>query len=139
MGPEPSVRSLAFSPDGKLLISGAGSNYSDKTHVVAFWNVQTGKLRVARVERGYRSVGVAFAGKASTAVSVSEDGFLRLYAAPDWSLGTKYATLADKQRLPFGEIETAPRAFALSPDGKTAVIGTWGAMSIFGALLMASC
>jgi WD40 repeat protein len=70
------VNSLAFSPDGTLLVS--GSDDDD----VRLWTVATGRL--AKTLRGHKKWvnGVAFSPDGQIVGSGSSDGTIRLWEAP---------------------------------------------------------
>lgn len=109
LGHRDSVISVAFSPDGKSIVSGSG----DKT--VRLWDAQTGKPIGQPMKRHDKSVlSVAFSPDGKRIVSSSEDNTLQL-----WDIQTE---------KPLGEPlqgHQAPiRSVAFSPDGKRIVSGS---------------
>jgi WD40 repeat protein len=103
-GHEKDVVSLAFSPDGKRLVS---KSFDTEAFL---WDPETGRevRRFHRSEQGcaYESNG-AWSPDGRTLALVGRDGFLRLYD-PD----------SGKERLEFGGHRGAVVALAVSPDGK---------------------
>jgi WD40 repeat protein len=72
----PSVYTVAFSPDGKMLVSGDGAN------VVRLWDVETGK-EIAKLEGHKKDVTkVAFSPDGKTLVSLSWDLTALVWKAP---------------------------------------------------------
>jgi WD40 repeat protein len=71
-----SVRSVAFSPDGKTLVSGSW----DKT--IKLWDVKTGKERATL--KGHTEIvwSVAYSPDGKTLASGSYDKTIKLWAAP---------------------------------------------------------
>jgi WD40 repeat protein len=103
------VNSVAFSPDGKTIVSGSG----DET--VRLWDVQT---RVAKGKfTGHQDMvySVAFSPDGKTIVSGSLDGTLRMWDAQ---------TRVDKGK-PLTGHQDAVSSVAFSPDGKTVVSGSF--------------
>lgn len=104
------VSALAFSPDGKTLVS------VSHEHTVRFWDVKSGKqLRAvgedvarANVYQGSRwLLAVAYAGDGKSVAVLSQEYALRLYDA---------ATAAERRRI---ALPNGITAFSLSPDGNT--------------------
>jgi WD domain, G-beta repeat len=73
-GHEESTRGLAFSPDGRILVSSSGTYHSDNDVTVRAWDVATG--RELRRFEGHRGAvwTVAFTPDGHSVVSGSEDG-----------------------------------------------------------------
>src|SRR5262249_45835640 len=95
--------SVAFSPDGKTVVSGS----IDRT--VRLWDVATGQS--LRTLQGHTDAveSVAFSPDGKTVVSGSRDGTLRLWAVLsgqdliDWVLANRYVPdLTDEQRVKYG-------------------------------------
>jgi WD40 repeat protein len=106
----------AFSPDGRLLLSGAGNNTSGQPRdcTARLWDVATGKelLRFeGHRDRVYR---VAFLPRGKRFLSASGDGTLRL-----WDVGT------GKELRCFKGHRQAVEDLALSPNGLWAASAGW--------------
>jgi WD40 repeat protein len=104
------VWAVAFSPDGKTVVSGSG----DQT--LRLWDVASGQsLRTLQGHTG-RVTSVAFSLDGKTVVSGSSDRTLRVWAVIrgqeliDWVLANRYIPeLTDEQRARYG-LEPAPAA-----------------------------
>jgi WD40 repeat protein len=68
------VRSLAFSPDGRLLALGG----TDRT--VGLWDVETGKQMMTFRGHGHAVTGVAFAPDGKRLVSAAQDGTIKIWS-----------------------------------------------------------
>jgi WD40 repeat protein len=92
------VRSLAFSGDGTLLVSGG----DDKT--INLWDVQTGG--VIKTLRGHtgRVLSVSVAPDRTAIVSGSSDGTIRL-----WNLQTRKDRIIRKDSSPFTSVSFSPK------------------------------
>jgi serine/threonine protein kinase len=102
------VRSAAFSPDGKTLVSGSG----DKT--IKLWNLLTGE-QIRTLPRHSDSVSsVAISPDGKTLVSSSGDKTIKL-----WNLET-----GEEIRTLPGHSDSVS-SVAISPDGKTLISGSW--------------
>ncbi|KAH8662952.1 WD40-repeat-containing domain protein [Tricladium varicosporioides] len=104
------VSSVAFSPDGKQVVSGSYDG------TVRLWDVVTGKQVLPALE-GHTSLvtSVAFSPDGKQVVSGSYDNTVRL-----WDAAT------GKQVLPALEGHTSEvSSVAFSPDGKQVVSGSW--------------
>ncbi|HYV37658.1 MAG TPA: protein kinase [Gemmataceae bacterium] len=123
------VAHLAFSPDGKNLLSGSDSdrvNNAVKPAVVTrgpddtirYWDLQSGKhLRVHDFPWGVRGVGFAGAGELAVASSHPDQG-------PNKKPTVLVCNLATGQRVASFELlySGMTRGIALTPDGKSIVI-----------------
>ena len=106
-GPTKSIRSLAFSPDGKTLAS-AGD---EKT--IMLWDLATG-TNTATLEGHTDYIHcVAFNANSSLLASAGEDGTVRLW---DIVTGKSLHTIETNR----------PKSVSFSPDGKTLASGGWG-------------
>jgi WD40 repeat protein len=121
-GPSSPVYSVAFSPDGKTALSGSGNT-------VKWWDLSTG--RVIKTLKGHSSSvkSVAFSPDGKTALSSSFSGISILSSGKmlyykektvkwwDLSTGRVINTLKGHSRT--------VKSVAFSPDGKTALSGSW--------------
>jgi len=106
-----SVNSIAFSPDGKTLISGSG-DLREKDSTIKLWDIEKGTEIRTLTGHGKRVISVAFSPDGSTIVSGSQDSTIRLW---DVASGTEIKQF----KL------NAPRTNVLfSKDGKTIYSGT---------------
>ena len=106
------VRSVAFTPDGKILAAGGGSDaFSDeKTAELKLWNVTTGKVRATLAGHKWCVWAVAITPDGKTLASAGSDGVIKL-----WDIGKAKETHTIN-------VEKGPiLALAFSPDGKTLV------------------
>ena len=107
------VSAVAFSPDGKYIISG-GDRPEDSGQVLILWNVSTGKqIRIFSEPEG-RVSAVAFSPDGKYALSSGKGNTLVL-----WQVSTGRVVRAFKGHA--GEVSTV----AFSPDGKYALSGSW--------------
>jgi WD40 repeat protein len=106
------VRSVAFTPDGKILAAGGGSDaFSDeKTAELKLWDVATGKERATLTGHKWGVWCVAITPDGKTLASAGSDGVIKL-----WDVATAKETHTIK--VDKGPIES----LAFSPDGKTLV------------------
>jgi WD40 repeat protein len=106
LGHSAGVLSVAFSPDGKTIVTGSGDN------TVKLWNlegkeIQTLKGHSANISR------VAFSPDGKTIATASEDSMVKL-----WNLeGKEIQTLKGHS--------AGVNSVAFSPDGKTIATGSW--------------
>jgi WD40 repeat protein len=101
-----SVRSVAFSPDGKQIVSGSG----DRT--VRLWDTATGQQVLPALEGHTNSV---------RSVAFSPDGKQIVSGSGDWTVRL-WDTATGQQVLPVIEGHTDwVRSVAFSPDGKQVV------------------
>jgi WD40 repeat protein/S1-C subfamily serine protease len=107
-GPGPVV-SVAFSPDGRLLASGAGATVE---YEVRLWEVRTGTL-IRILSHAEAVYSVAFAPDGRLLATGSEDGVVRLW---DVESGELVRTLAGH--------ESFVKSVAFSPDGTLLVSGS---------------
>jgi WD40 repeat protein len=102
------IPSLAFSPDGRILVSG---DYSG--NIITWWLAGANPMRVVRGHA--KSVtSLSFSPDGSTIASVSYDNTIRLWGAPYLSL---HRTLKARSKMVY--------AVAWSPDGKSLATGGW--------------
>jgi WD40 repeat protein len=107
------VTSLAFSPDGKVLVSGSGEKVGNKSAgLVTLWEVPTGRERVTlRGHDGWVN-SVAFSPDGKTIASASADQTIKLWDAA-----------SGKERLTLRGHRGGVNSVAFSPDGKTIASG----------------
>ncbi len=102
------VGSLAFTPDGKTLISGAG--YTDR--IVRLWDPLTGKERGRWTGHTLGVEGLAVSPDGSLVATGSQDQTLRLWDA-----------VTGKEVAQLGDGKESVWTVAFSPDGKTLASG----------------
>jgi WD40 repeat protein len=107
------VNALAFSPDGKLLVSGGLKG-------ISIWDVPAGKLQRTLPTGDSAALAVAFSPDGRTLASGSFDTRLRLWDARSWDVTTTF------ERHP-AEV----RAVVFSADGKTLVTSAGGRKEVF--------
>jgi WD40 repeat protein len=112
------VNSAAFSPDGRIIVSGSGTNYGTRgeflrDNTLRLWDAATG--RELRVLSGHESLvlSVAFNPDGKTIVSGSADKTLKLW---DAATGGELYTLS-------GHTDEV-HSVAFSPDGKRIISGS---------------
>jgi WD40 repeat protein len=103
-----SVRSVAFSPDGKTCLSGSG----DRS--LKLWDIQTGACIRTFIGHDHFIRSIAFSPDGKTCLSGSWDNTLKLW---DTNSGDCILTFTGHQYF--------VRSVAFSPDGKTCISGSW--------------
>ena len=103
---------VAFSPDGKYIISGSGNFRADKDTTARVWDAATGK-EIARMNHAEAVSSVAFSPDGKYVVSGSWDRTARVWEA---------LTGHQVTRIVHGGAITS---VAFSPDGKYVVSGSW--------------
>jgi WD40 repeat protein len=109
-GPAEQVRAVAFSPDGRGVVSGGGG--ADGAGVVRLWDAQTGASVWAQADPR----GVAFA------VAVAPDGRMLASASTDGSIQLRDVTTGAVRHAWAGH-EGAATAVTFAADGRTLVSG----------------
>ena len=103
--------SVAFSPDGTTLASGAGT-FDPRAGEVKLWDVMT-QINIATLGHKDGVSSVAFSPDGTTLASGSRDGEVKLW---DVTTRTNIATLGHKDGV---------SSVAFSPDGTTLASGSW--------------
>ncbi len=119
LGDKYKIFSIAFSPDGKRLVS-AGSSGRDQIFTV--WDVNSGKsILPTKTDHGANINSVAFGQiedgkkKKEYIATASDDGNVQV-----WKISSKNATEYEKMGGPLGHgKDTHVKSVAFSPDGKT--------------------
>jgi WD40 repeat protein len=109
------VTSVATSPDGQWIASGAGQSYSDETAVdetVKIWNSHDGKIKQELIGHKDRINSIAFSHDGKLLASGSSDKTIKLWDAES---GRELRTLAGHA----GEVTSV----AFSPDGRLLASG----------------
>ena len=106
------VTSVAFSPDGRVAISGSGDD------TLKLWDIAAGKEIRTITARGRAVEEVAFLPDGRTALSGGSDGILRLW---DVATGRETATFKETPVLP-GYVQRIS-SVAVSDDGRTVLSG----------------
>jgi dipeptidyl aminopeptidase/acylaminoacyl peptidase len=102
------VLSVAFSPDGKRLATGAGD------HTAKIWDLDSGKAALTLEGHTSRVMSVAFSPDGKRLATGAED-----YTAKIWDLDSGKAALALEGHT------NSVTSVAFSPDGKRLATGSW--------------
>ena len=113
------VQAVAYSPDGKMLLTGSGAREEDRGEA-RLWDVSTGRLRLAPIAHAAPVASVAFCNEGSAFVSVSGDE-MRLWRTAD---GQQIGALMKHEAMILdGSGRPRPMTAAVSPDGKLIASG----------------
>lgn len=105
------INSLAFSPDGKILVSG-GDDFSIK-----LWEVDSGKeLKIGKHSARVRTV--AFSPDGKLIASGDDSGIIKIWNVKIWDVKTTM------ENVLLGRHDSAVTSLAFSPDGKTLASGS---------------
>ncbi len=129
VGHSESTLCLAFSPDGRLLASGSGDQWSNGDHTARIWDVGTGReLRRFEAHRGMVT-GIAFTPDGRSVVSGSEDATALVWDISDLKdeRTAARAISADERRARWDELA--------GNDARAAYLATW-ALSVSSAVAL---
>ena len=120
---------VVFSPDGKTLVSGGGSaNYPDKGQTgygeIRLWDPTTGKERTSVQSHTWPVAHLAFTPDGKTLISGGYDNTIKLW---DWD---GKAQPQERLTITVGQGQGI-YDMALSPDGKTLVVASEGAVKLW--------
>ncbi|KAH8802362.1 mycorrhiza-induced NACHT/WD-repeat protein [Flagelloscypha sp. PMI_526] len=107
------VLSVAFSPDGKRVVSGSGQSLGSSDNSVRIWDAESGE-QVAKLDgHGSEVRSVAFSPEGKRVVSGSDDNSVRIWDAESGELVAKLDGHG-----------SSVNSVAFSPDGKRVVSGS---------------
>ena len=112
-GHEQGVNAVAFSPDGKLIVSGGGNWFNPVDNTLKVWDANNGNELMSLKGHKEEVHSVAFGPDCSRIVSSSSDNTLKVWDANN---GSELMTLRGHKDRVFG--------VAFSPDGKRIVSGS---------------
>ena len=113
------VNSVAFSPDGRQIVSGSGDN------TVNVWDIATGKEILTLKGHAERVDSVAFSPDGKRIVS---GGFDRMVKVWDIATGKETLTITVQGRT------NGVSSVAFSPDGKRIASGSWKTVNVWDAV-----
>src|SRR5262249_34940968 len=105
------VRSLALSPDGKILATMAAGDGRGRRGEITLWDAGTDDVRSVLKSKSSCSWTIAFSPDGKTVAGTCSNGLIRL-----WDI----ATAAERLSL---KCDAAPRGLAFSPDGRYLAAG----------------
>jgi WD40 repeat protein len=117
------VESMAFSPDGRMLVAGGRTDENFK-NVARLWNVAGGTSTGVLSGHQNTITSVAFSpdGTMLATGGASRDGSVRLWRVSDWTL------LHTLEHVNEDGDPGWVTGVAFSPDGATVAVGTWDGM-----------